>query len=364
MKLVSAIMGLDNLILEKVLNFLPYPLLVSEFRNGEQHNIFVNKNFIDEIGYTCEDIPTIKAWFVHAYPDYEYRNTVISAWTELVIEAKAKKIDFVTKQAQIKTKFLGEKWFEVKASLFGSINIVVFVNIDDEIRRKRQLELLNENNDRTLSILSHDLRSPLASLHSVLHLMTNNALTEPEKSALLSKLTRQVFQMMEFLDTMLQWTRINFTDQKPAHNAVDLRAIVDKILSLYSDSIEEKKQMVHVMIEMEYPPAGDPEIFSILLRNLISNAIKYTPTGGKIYLKARQDQNACIVEVENSGVAISPETIDGILNKKYNSERGTRGERGLGVGLRLCLQLLEQVKGKMEIEAPSAGRTVFRIIFR
>ena len=132
MKMTSSIMGIDNVSLVKVLNFLPYPVLVSEFRNGEQHNIFVNKTFIDEIGYTCEDIPTISAWFSNAYPDFEYRNAVISDWNKLVIEAKAMNVDFITKQAQIKTKFQGEKWFEVKASLFGSVNIVAFVNIDDE----------------------------------------------------------------------------------------------------------------------------------------------------------------------------------------------------------------------------------------
>src|SRR6187455_1649564 len=150
MKVISTKMGIDNVSLVKVLNFLPYPVLVSEFRNGEQHNIFVNKNFIDEIGYTCDDIPTISAWFINAYPDFEYRNSVISDWNELVILAKANNMDFITKQAQIKTKFQGEKWFEVKASLFGSINIVAFVNVDDEVRRERRLELLNENKDRTL----------------------------------------------------------------------------------------------------------------------------------------------------------------------------------------------------------------------
>ena len=70
-----------------------------------------------------------------------------------------------------------------------------------------------------------------------------------------------------------------------------------------------------------------------------------------------------MVEVENSGKAISETTIESILNKRYNSERGTLGEKGLGVGLKLCLQLLERSNGKMEIEAPSSNRTLFRIIF-
>jgi signal transduction histidine kinase len=363
MRMISAIMGIEHESLTKTLNFLPYPVLLSELRNGQQHNIFVNKSFIDEIGYTCDDIPTINAWFTIAYPDAEYRNTIISDWSKLVEEAKSKQIDFITKQAQIKTKFNGEKWFEVKASLQGAINIVAFVNIDKEITREKKLELLNENKDRTLSILSHDLRAPLASLYSALQLLTENALSESEKSLILTKLTRQVFQMMEFLDTTLQWTRTNFSDQKPVHEAVDLKEIFENILGLYSGAIEEKKLEVVTSVKGNDQTFGDPQIFSILLRNLISNAVKYTPILGKILLALKQDRNALTIEVENSGPAITKATIDGILNKQYNSQRGTQGEKGLGIGLKLCQQLLENAGGRMEIESPSTDRTVFRIIF-
>jgi len=363
MKMISTIMGIDNQSLAKTLDFLPYPLLLSEFRDSEQRNIFVNKSFIDEIGYTCEDIPTINAWFTIAYPEAEYRNSIISDWSKLVEEAKAKQMDFIAKKAQIRTKYNGEKWFEVKASLQGSINIVAFVNIDEEITREKKLELLNENKDRTLSILSHDLRSPLASLYSALQLLAENALSESEKNLILTKLTRQVFQMMEFLDTTLQWTRINFSHQKPAKEAVDLRAIIDEILTLYSGLVEEKTQAIAVSIEGKNQMLGDPQIFSILLRNLISNAIKYTPIHGKIVLRSKQDRNDFTIEVENSGPAITAATIESILSRKYNSQRGTQGEKGLGIGLKLCQQLLETAGGRMEIEAPSTDRTVFRIIF-
>lgn len=363
MKMISAIMGIDNESVTKTLNFLPYPILLSEFRDGEQRNIFVNKSFIDEIGYTCEDIPTINAWFARAYPDAEYRNLVISDWSKLVDDAKSKQVDFVTKQAQIKTKYNGEKWFEVKASLYGPINVVAFVNIDEEITRERKLELLNENKDRTLSILSHDLRSPLASLYSALQLLTENAFSESEKSLILTKLTRQVFQMMEFLDTTLQWTRSNFSSQKPAHEVVDLKAIFEDILSLYSGSIEEKKQQVIVSVEGRNQTFGDPQVFSILLRNLISNAIKFTPIQGEIAIRSRHASNALTIEVENSGTAISKATIESIQNRKYNSQRGTQGEKGLGIGLKLCQQLLENARGMLEIEAPSIDRTIFRVKF-
>lgn len=344
------------------MNFLPYPVLVSEFREGEQHNTFINDNFKDEIGWTLKEIPTLGAWFLKAYPDDEYRNLIISDWSQLVVDARTNCKDFISKKAQIRTKFRGEQWFEVKASLFGPINIVAFVNIDAEIKREIQLEQLNQNKDRTLSILGHDLRAPLVNLQAVLGFVRSNDLTEPEKNLLLTKLTNQVFQMIEFLDTTLHWTRINFSQQQPMLQLVNLQAIVEGVLGLYQNLIHDKKQNIGVTIVIETPPVNDPEIFSITIRNLISNAIKYTPVGGLIQINAKQVQNTIIIEVENSGTAITLATIDSILTKNYASSQGTQGERGLGLGLRLCLQLLESVQGKMEIEVPAQDRTVFRVI--
>lgn len=361
MKNLSAAFGIDNASLIKALDFLPYPLLVSELQDGEHRNIFVNKKFIEEIGYTCEDIPTITAWFEQAYPDPGYRSEVKSRWQELVIQAHAKHEDHVIQQARIKTKFNGKKWYEVKASLFGVKNIVAFINIDNEIQRERELEILNENKDRTLSILSHDLRSPLLSLYSVLPMLANNLLTESEKSILYTKLSRQVFEVIEFFDTTLQWTRSNFFDHKSVNVRVNFQEIIDKIVSVYHTSIEEKNLNVQVLINHSEGLLGDPEIFAIIIRNLLSNAIKFTVPGGEIKLSVTVAGTGCSIEVENSGKAITQATINAILRKDYRSERGTMNEKGLGVGLILCQQLLERVNGKMAIEAPSPIRTLFRI---
>lgn len=89
---------------------------------------------------------------------------------------------------------------------------------------------------------------------------------------------------------------------------------------------------------------------------------RITPVHGEIAIRSRQDSNVLTIEVENSGTAISKATIESILNRKYNSQRGTQGEKGLGIGLRLCQQLLENARGKMEIDTPSTDRMIFRII--
>lgn len=353
-------MGIDRESLVKALNLLPYPFLLSERRQGTQQNIFVNQRFRDELGYSCEEIPTINDWFDHAYPDPEYRYQLFERWNELIEKAKVDGTDSVAMQARIQTKHAGFTWYEVKASLLGRINFVVFVNIQEEINRERALEQLNENKNRILSILSHDLRSPLTSLRAVLNMVAGNVISLQEEHMILKKISAQVFQMTELLDTTLQWSKANFNEIHCKKVSVNIKPIVWKYLNLYQDSIQEKHIEITECISPNMTIHSDPEIISIALRNLISNAIKYTVPFGTIRLQESRENDWHVVTVENTGTGISHEKIMEILQRSSTSEPGTKGEVGLGLGLRLCQQLLDKVGGHLRIESANNHAT-FRI---
>jgi signal transduction histidine kinase len=357
---ISNHIGIERESLVKALNFVPYPFLLSEYREGAQYNIFVNRRFIEEIGYTCEDIPTIEHWFSKAYPDEAYRREVTQDWMARMEQAKSTGFDSVIKQARIQTKNQGTKWYEVKASMQGRINFVVFVNIDEEINREQELERTNENKNRILSILSHDLRSPLNSLRVVLGLAANNGLSHDEANEIFKRISQQVFQMTELLDTTLQWSKTNFTSIKPGHQVVDVNSIVAKHLDLYGETIRDKGIHITNDVQNIFGIWSDPEIISIVLRNLISNAIKYTPKGGSIRIADGFTSNYGLT-VENSGHGLSNERINQLASGAYTSEPGINNEKGLGLGLKLCQQLLSLVNGRLEIEG-SSTTALFRMV--
>jgi signal transduction histidine kinase len=362
MQTVSEKIGIEKASLVRMLDFLPYPFLLSELREGEQHNIFVNKKFVEEIGYTCKDIPTINDWFSLAYPDKNYRNEVMIDWSAKVKSAKDVGEDSVVRQARIHTKNNGLKWYEVKASLYGQMDFVAFINIEEEIVKEQSLQRLNENKDRTLSILSHDLRSPLSNLYSVLQLLNNGLLNDEETYSTLEKLTGQVFKMLEFLDTTLQWSKINFNDLKVTPQPIDIDITVRGVLEIYKGAYAEKHISVRLLLNAKLPLRCDPEILSILFRNIFSNAIKYTPEGGTIIISNEMRDERYLLTIENSGIGISSDKIEMILSQTYQSEHGTMGEKGLGLGLKLCLQLLEKIDGKLEIENSNSTSAIFRIV--
>lgn len=358
---ISEYMGIERDSLVRALNFIPYPFLLSEYRNGSQCNIFVNQRFVEEIGYTCEDIPTIDDWFVKAYPDDKYRNEILQDWATRLDKAHSNGFDSVIKQARIHTKQHGTKWYEVKASVRGSITSVVFVNIDEEITREQELERLNENKNRILSILSHDLRSPLNSLRGVLDLAAGSGLSRHEENDILKRISQQVFQMTELLDTTLHWSRSNFAGIHPDHQLVDVKDIVCRYLELYDETIRDKQICVENAVQSAFGILSDPEILAIILRNLISNAIKYTPKGGTIRIIDVLNGGTYKLTVENSGKGISRERIDQLKSGAYTSEPGSQNEKGLGLGLKLCQQLLDRVGGRLEIEGFSSS-ALFRIV--
>jgi hypothetical protein len=130
----------DELVVPKetfqlMLDFLPYPFLISEFRNGVFTNMYLNEKFREEIGYTLEEIPTIEDWFNVAYPDATYREKVIFDWGHQGIDAKKKGLNYILLKAKIQTKKSEQQWYEVKSSTFGRYHLVAFVNINSLLEK-------------------------------------------------------------------------------------------------------------------------------------------------------------------------------------------------------------------------------------
>jgi signal transduction histidine kinase len=339
---------------QRILDFLPYPFLMSQLINGVRTNTYVNVRFTEEIGYTCKEIPTIHDWFRLAYPDPEYRKQIEGKWYKLVDTPD----DTVVMKARIKTNFDSYKWFEVKSSLFEDVQLVSFVNIDDVMVKEEELERTNENKDKILSILGHDLRSPIANLQAISRMALQSDITHDEFKHLLGQLNEKSFQVMEFLDTTLQWTRSNFDRIHLQKKDIDIQALWSTILPIYKPSADGKNITVTLRAD-DNPFQSDSEIITIVLRNLLSNAIKFSGEGGSITIQWSVTNTIATLSVTDTGVGMTQQTIDRILLENYSSQNGTRHEKGLGLGLKLCKDLVKKINGELRIESiPEKGTTI------
>lgn len=352
----------DKSRIEIILDFLPYPFVISELRDGIYYNIYTNRRFSEEIGYSLDEISNVDEWFLRAYPDPMYRQGVVAGWNQRLEEAARNGDDAVMMKVQIHTKWGKDHWYEVKSSVSGPLQLIAFVSIGEMINKERELERLNENKNRTLSILAHDVRGPLTNFHSMTKLMLDGNLSSTEFMDKIGLIYHRSAQVLDFIETTLLWTKANFNSIQVRLEEVVIREHLMKVIRMYENVYQAKQIRLDVNINGETHHT-DKEILTILFRNILSNAIKFTPQTGSIEISAKENGKYLMLSVKDSGVGMTQEMIDRIHMENYLSTPGTHQEKGLGLGLKLCRHLVRKINGKFEItSAPGKGTQITMLI--
>ncbi len=230
-----------------------------------------------------------------------------------------------------------------------------------ENQNKKLQESLDFKN-KFFSIIAHDLKSPISSLVQAWELMDED-LPEKEKEELMTSTKGLVKSAADLIDNLLYWglsqgDQIHYNPEN-----IMLREIIDGSVSLFSKSAHQKSIKLKILCEKNCSAYIDRELFQIVLRNLISNAIKFTNPHGTVSIKGGPDKentSATIISIEDNGLGMSRETIKNIFdNKDIISTSGTANERGTGLGLRLCIELIKINQSKINIEStPGKGTTI------
>lgn len=345
--------------LHKVADFLPYPFIIAEVIDDVHYNTFLNEKFLEEIGYSIEEIPTIEKWYEHAYPDENYRNKVITAWDREEIDSQQMGKVFVKMKSQVICKNGIKRWYEIKASVINKLHVVAFIDLHKEIVLQEKLKSINENNDRMLSILGHDLRSPIANLTSVSSLALDKEISQDEFNDFIHMINEQSVQVLEMLETTLNWAKLNFNSIQETKISINVGVLIDTILKIYKTSYTSKNITVDVNINCTQYIISDIEIVTVIIRNIISNAIKFTPKNGKITIDFIQNE----LIITDTGIGMTASELSAILENSYASRRGTNNEVGMGMGMQLVLNLAEKINCKIAIESKQSQGTEIRLAF-
>jgi signal transduction histidine kinase len=232
--------------------------------------------------------------------------------------------------------------------------------------RNRQLEQLTALQNRLFSIISHDLRSPLNTLSNFLQIFINYAergFTVEELVHIAQDIHAHLQNIQQLLDNLIQWAKLQLQEVDYSLTVVPLKTLFDENTALVRQTAIEKQISLHVAPPNELKVLANREMLSFVLRNLLYNALKFTPEGGTVSMSAVYKGNGhCYIMVEDSGVGMSPYMIDQILQGKGVSRPGTRGERGTGLGLALCHEFVKRMNGSMQIESEEGEGT--RVLIR
>jgi signal transduction histidine kinase len=348
----------DDLI--RVADLLPYPFIVAEINmDTDISSLYFNQNLINEFGYLIDEIKHTDDWYLKVYPDENYRNEVRNNFNSALETARENGDKFVKIKARLTPKNKKEKWYEIKAFFINAFFVFAFVDINNEVLLQEELKRINLNNDRMLSVLGHDLRSPIANLVITSEMASDSELSNIEFKSIVKSINKESHQVLEMLETTLNWAKLNFnTIQKNAID-IDYKTLLNSVIEANKSTYKSKNIKVDIDLENFRTEKNDPEIITVILRNLFSNAIKFTPKNGVISFFS--DQNAIVVK--DSGVGISSEKIQKIIQNEYESTRGTQNELGMGMGLQLVMRLAEKIGCKISIESQLGQGTTARLIF-
>ncbi len=227
-------------------------------------------------------------------------------------------------------------------------------------KRAAELEQSNAEKNKILSIVSHDMRAPFNNIQGYLQLMNEMELGREERQAVEKELLNVTDQAIDMLANLLYWSRSQMKGATVELATIDLLAILAKTVEI------EKALAVKKNIELSWHiPAGisvvaDTNMLQLVVRNVISNAIKFTHEGGAISVEASVTGSECRITVTDNGIGIDPGKKDSLFSMTSGSTFGTNNEKGVGLGLPLCKEFMELQGGRIDMESmPGKGSRFF-----
>lgn len=233
------------------------------------------------------------------------------------------------------------------------------------VQQNEELRRTINNRDKMYSVIAHDLRSPMASIRMVLNLVVQTVSPDaigPEMYYLIDKANKETEETHDLLDNLLKWTKSQTGRLKVAYQDFEIMDVVTGVYGIFTMIAETKK----IKLTMEEHDTGlkvhaDKDMLNTVVRNFLSNAIKFTPEDSSIEIIVTRKDDFAKISVRDHGVGISPERIDGLFHKGETTY-GTNNEEGSGLGLQLCKDFAVKNGGDVDVESVLGEGSTFSVL--
>lgn len=230
-------------------------------------------------------------------------------------------------------------------------------------RAKEDQERMNLMKDHLFRIISHDLRSPLNTIHGLTELLTSDKLTKEEETLISERLKKSTDSTNQLLDNLLSWSAFQINNSsKPIIGNVNIKDLIKDIFKQLEVKVIQKNITLIEKIDPNLNIYADANMLEIVIRNLISNSIKFSYQEQPISVYAEEKDATLIIQVKDCGIGMPKEIIEKLFtNDKSVSREGTFNEKGTGIGLLLCKNLLENCGGTIEAMSIPKQQTIFTV---
>lgn len=229
------------------------------------------------------------------------------------------------------------------------------------VKKNEELEIANQSKDKFFSIVSHDLRSPFSGLIGLIELVNDptSGLNEEKKIELLKLTEISAKNTFDFLETLLTWARsqMNQTVCNPELN--NLSMLLARNVDLKKQTAANKSIKIVKHLPEKLDAFFDTEMINTVIRNILSNAIKFTKPGGKVEVSLTGWHGEAEIVIADTGIGMSDDDLLHMFDLGKSGRKGTMGERGTGLGLIICKEFVEKNNGRIWVTANEPQGTIF-----
>jgi signal transduction histidine kinase len=244
--------------------------------------------------------------------------------------------------------------------------------LNDEVQAQKDaleaqnlaLSEINRKKDRFFSIMAHDVRASVAGVLGYAEMLNADVdeLSPAEVKNMSANILRGTRTVNGLFENLLQWSRLELNAVQTEFTDIHLAATIQSVASLFDVSMERKDVSLHLDIPNDVIVHTDEYILNTLLRNVLSNAIKFSHPGGKIYVSAVQEPDGTLLLVKDEGIGIPTELLEKIFSNDAGISRpGTKNEQGSGLGMHVCKRLCDTVGIGLQIESGEGQGTLIQL---
>ncbi len=293
----------------------------------------------------------------------ETRCPPLHCWLGVPLQVHDNKLGAIVIKEYYKENLLGEREKEFLNNIIFPLSRAVEKKQIEEERQEytETLKRLNDTKDKFLSLISHDLKSPFNSLMGYTEILKNeiDELSIDERDIFISSIHESTRHIYNLLNDLLEFSRFYLGLIKVNPKEIDIKKLVDENFELLQVTAKQKEIKLENLIINHYVVLAEEEMISSVLRNLITNAIKFTHKGGLISISAEVARKNLFISVSDNGIGMDKETMNSIFDIVSKKSRpGTAEEEGTGLGLILTKEFVEKNGGEISVKSnPGSGST-------
>lgn len=233
--------------------------------------------------------------------------------------------------------------------------------------QKEKLEVLNSTKDKFFGIISHDLRAPLNSISSFTDLMASGffkKLPDDQVDELVTEAKKLIDDARKLTDDLITWAQLQMKNEQARPELLNALNLVEEVTTVFKNPAAKKQIDINYTIDSFYHLYADKNQFRFIIRNLINNAVKFTPHGGSIFISATTNGNHTSISIADTGTGMSNDVVNSIFQVgKQRSRNGTDGETGSGLGLILVQEFVQLNKGEIRVTSEPDKGSTFTVTF-